>query len=892
VSPWRQLVRGLRTLIDRQSADADVADEVAHYLEQATAAHVARGLSIDEARRAARLELGNVTNVREQVRDYGWENIVASVLAARDLKIAVRGFIRTPGFTITALLTLALSLGANLAIFAVIDSVLLRPLPFPHPDRLIAAFNTYPKAGVDRDGSSVANYYERRGRIAALSSVSLYRYGAATVGEAGTTERADIIRVTSDFFATLGVPLVRGRAFVDREMDSGASDVVILSNQFWRDRFNSDPRVVGRTLRIDGVQKTVVGVLPSRFRFLSSKATLFLPLASSAEQRSSTQRHSGSNSEMIARLRPGASIADARAQLDMQNAELEKADPEAKVIADAGFKTVVVSLHGDHVASIRPTLLLLQAGVLLLVLIAAVNLANLLSIRAGARGKELMIRQSIGATRLHLLSQMVVETLCITIAGGVLGVVVGAVGVRLIGVLGVEQLPLGADVALNVRVVAVTLAVAIALGVLIAFPITWLHLRGDLAASLKSETRASTASRAMTRLRSGFIVAQVALAFVLFSGSIMLALSLRRAMQTPLGFRADRALSGRISLPWIAYRTVPSLVAFSERVVGAMRVQPGVIAAGVITNIPLSGNNIKSAVSVRGYVPRAGESLQGHYTYGVAGDYFTALGIPLLEGRIIGSAETQRSERVCVVDENFARRYWPHASAIGHQVFQAGDDTSAARAFTIIGVVGAVKQANVTETSAQGAVYFPFQWRADGDVFLVTRIRRDPTFFGTTMANVVRQLDPNLTVADVRSMEARVSDSLESRRSPALLAMIFASVALMLAAIGTYGVLSYAVAQRRREIGVRIALGAQPRQIGSRFLARGMYLLVTGLAIGLVGTWMVSHLIERVLFGVTALDTTALAGATTIISLASLAATVIPARRAARIDPLIALTAE
>ena len=892
MSPWRQLVRGLHALIDRQSADADVADEVQHYLEQATAAHAARGLSIDEARRAARLELGNVTNVREQVRDYGWENAVASVLAARDLKIAIRGFVRTPGFTITALLTLALSLGANLAIFAVIDSVLLRPLPFLNADRLIATFNTYPRAGVDRDGSSVANYYERRGRIAALSGVSLYRYGTATVGDAGTSERADIMRVTSDFFATLGVPPVRGRAFADREMDAGASDVVILSNEFWRDRFTSDPRVVGRSLRIDGVQKTVVGVLPSRFRFLSSKATLFLPLASSTEQRSSIQRHSGSNSEMIARLRPGASIADARAQLDRQNAELEKDDPEAKVIADAGFKTVVVSLHGDHVASIRPTLLLLQAGVLLLVLIAAVNLANLLSIRTSVRGKELMIRQSIGATRLHVLSQMLVETLCITVAGGLLGVVVGAVGVRLIGVFGVEQLPLGADVALSVRVVGITLAAAIVLGIVIAFPITWLHVRGDLAAALKSETRGGTASRAMTRLRNGFIVAQVALAFVLFSGSIMLALSLRRAMQTPVGFRADRVLSGEISLPWTTYRTVPSLVAFSERIVGAMRVQPDVIAAGVITNIPLSGNNIKSAVSVRGYVPRAGESLQGHYTYGVAGDYFTALRIPLREGRIIGSDDTQRPERVCVVDENFARRYWPHASAVGHQIFQAGDDTSAARAFTIVGVVGAVKQADVTETSAQGAVYFPFQWRAEGDIFVVTRLRQDPTFFGTTVVKVVRQLDPNLAVADVRPMEARISDRLDTRRSPAFLAMIFASVALMLAAIGTYGVLSYAVAQRRREIGVRIALGAQPRQIGSRFLVRGMYLLVTGLSIGLVGTWTVGHLIERVLFGVTALDTTALAGATTIISLASLAATVIPARRAARIDPLIALTTE
>jgi predicted permease len=892
VSPFRQLVRGLRTLFDRPTADADVADEVQHYLEQATAAHAARGLSPDDARRAARLELGNVTGVREQVRGYGWENVVASLLAARDLRIAIRGFMRTPGFTITALLTLALSLGANLTIFAVIDSVLLRPLPFPGADRLIAVFNTYPRAGVDRDGSSVANYYERRGHIPAFSSVALYRYGAATVGASGATERTGVVRITPDFFTTLGVGPVRGRGFLEQEMDPGANDVVLLTDQYWRERFNGDTNVVGRTVRIDGVQKTIVGVLPRDFRFLSSKAALFLPLASSTEQRSSSERHSGSNSEMIGRLRDGVSIADAQSQIDAQNATLEENDPEAKAMADAGFRSIVLSLHGDHVASIRPTLLLLQSAVLLLVLIATVNLANLLSIRASARSKELMIRQSIGATRAHLMSQVLVETLTLTLAGGLLGLLVGAGGVRLIGVIGVDQLPLGAQVAFTVRVALVTLAAASLLGVLIAVPIAWLHVRGDLAASLKSESRGGTAARATTRVRSGFIVAQVALAFVLLSGSIMLGLSLERAMETPRGFQADRVSSGEISLPARTYATVPSLVAVTDRVVEAMRGQPGVIAVGVITNIPLSGNNIKSAVNARGYVPRAGESLRGHYSYGVTGDYFTALRIPLREGRYIGSADVQRAERVCVVDEDFARRYWPTGSAVGHQIFRGGDDTTDARAFTIVGVVGAVKQADVTEAQAQGAAYFPFQWRADGDLFIVTRTKQDPAAFATVMAKVVRTLDPDLSVARVQSMDARVSDSLGARRSSALLAMIFACVALMLAAIGTYGVLSYAVAQRRREIGVRLALGAQPRQIGSQFLTRGVSLLGLGVVIGLVGTWMVGRVMERVLFDVTPLDMTALAGATAIISVVSLAASVIPARRAARIDPLLALAAE
>jgi predicted permease len=892
MSPWRQLVRGWRVLTNRRVADEDVADEVEHYLEQAAAAHITRGLSPDDARRAARLELGNVTAVGEQMRSYGWENIVGSLLAANNLKIAVRGFVRTPGFTITALLTLALSLGANLTIFAVIDSVLLRPLPFPNADRLIAVYNTYPKAGVDRDGSSVANYFERRGRIPAFASVSLYQASAATVGDRGATERVDILRITPDFFVTLGVGPVRGRAFVEQEMTLGANDAVVVSDGYWRARLNGDTNAVGRSVRIDGVQKTVVGVLPHDFRFLSSKAALFLPLASEPEQRSSTQRHSGTNSEMIARLRPGASIADAQAHIDAQNAALERDDPEAKIMADAAFRSVVLSLHGDHVASVRPILLLLQAGVLVLVLIATVNLANLLSIRASARAKELMIRQSIGATWRHLRNQVLVETLSLTIAGGLFGLAAGAAGMRLIGVLGVDQLPLGSEIAFNLRTAIVTLTAASVLGVLIALPIAWLHVRGDIADSLKASSRASTAARAVTRFRNGFIVAQVALAFVLLAGSILLGLSLDRAMGAPPGFRADHVLSARLHLLGKSYPSLSEMEGFTDRLVDAMHAQPGVVAAGAITNIPLSGNNIKSAINVRGYVPRPGESLRGYYTYGVAGDYFTALRIPLREGRFITSADMHRDARVAVIDEDFARRYWPNASALGHQVFQSGDDGHADRAFTIVGVVGAVKQAEVTETQAQGAVYFPFSWRADRDLFLVARTVQDADAFGAAMTKVVRQLDPDLPVAGIRSMEARVSDSLVARRSPALLATIFASVALLLAAIGTYGVLSYAVAQRRREIAVRLALGAQSRQIGGEFLTRGLKLVATGLALGLAGTWMVGRIMARVLFDVAPFDVTAIVGTTSVISIVSLAASIIPARRAARVDPLIALSGE
>ncbi|MEP7346713.1 MAG: ABC transporter permease, partial [Gemmatimonadaceae bacterium] len=792
----------------------------------------------------------------------------------------------------TALVTLALCLGANLTIFSVIDSVLLRPLPFPAADRLVTLYNTYPKAGVDRDGSSLPNYYERRGAIPAFSHVSLLRYGTGIVGDAGATERTDLLRVTPEFFATVGVGPVIGRSFQEEETTYQTDAVAILTDRYWRQRLNADASVLGRTIRVDGVEKTIVGVLPPEFRFLSSDARIFLPLASTPEQRQPNDRHSGIGAEMIARLKPGASLDQAQSQIDAQNTVLERDDPQAKMIADAGFRSLVVPLHGDHVASVRPVLLLLQAGVLLLLLIGGVNLVNLLLIRASGRAKELAIRQSMGASRRHVVNQVMVESVVLTLAGGTLALIVGAAGIRLLAAFGVGQLPLGAHIQFNARLALITLLGAVLLGIVIAIPVAWLNLRGHLANALKAESRGGTSSRAAQRLRHGFIVAQVTLAFVLLAGTGLLGLSLKRAMAVSPGFRPDHVLTGQISLPRTGYGSVPAIVAFTDRLIDGVRHQPGVTSVGVITNIPLSGRSNKSGITVRGHVLQPGESIRGHYRYGVTGDYFAALGIPLREGRFLTADDVHRGTRAAVVDEDFARRYWPAGSALGQQIFQSGDESNLDAAFTIVGVVGAVKQQAVTENQLQGAAYFPLVHSADAALFVVTRTVQPPESFGPAMARVVREIDPELPVDGLRSMEVRVADSLIARRSPALLAGIFAFVALLLASIGTYGVLSYAVAQRRREIGVRLALGAQPQQIGGQFLSIGLRLLAAGTILGLLGTWMAGRVMQGILFNVPAVHVASLLGTTVIMSVVSLVACVIPARRASKVDPLVALSSE
>jgi predicted permease len=809
-----------------------------------------------------------------------------------DLRFALRQLRYAPAFTVTALATIAIGLGANLAMFAVIDAILLRSLPFPESDRLVAIFNTYPKAGVERAGSSLTNYYERRGNIPAFSSLSIFRYGSEVVGETGSTQQEDVMRVSPDFFTTLGTGPVMGRSFDEAETITPVENhgAAILTDAYWRQRLNSDPHVLGRDIRVNGAPRKIVGVLPPDFRFLSSEARIFLPLTSRLQQRTPQQRHSGGGgTHMIARLKPGVTVAEAQSQIDAHNAGVEKDNPRATMMAEAGFRSPVLPLHADHVRSIRPILLLMQGSALFLLVMGAVNLVNLLLIRASSHMKDTAIRRSMGASRRHVVSHVMVETLLLTGLGGLLGLVVGASGIRLLEVLGADRLPLGARIAFDGRLAATGLAGAVVLGVVIGAPIAWFNLRSHLEHALRSESRTGTVSRATQRVREGFIVAQIALAFVLLAGAALLGLTLKNVMAVSPGFRADHVLIGQFTLPYGRF-SGDQRVAVLDRLLEAIGQQPGVAAAGTITNVPLSGDNDKTAFTPKGYVPQPGESPQGHYFYGVTGDYFSALGIPLREGRFLTSADSHRPERVCVVDEDFARRYWPKGGALGQRLFQ-GTDSEDARLFTVVGVVGPVKQAELTEPQGQGAVYVPFRDRAT-NVFVVTRTSQRPEAFTDSLRQMVRATDPELAIDDIRSMDTRIADSLIARRSPAVLAGIVAGVALLLAAVGTYGVLSYTIAQRRREIGVRMALGAQTHHIRTQFLLLGLRLLAAGILLGVMGAWAAGKGMEGVLFGVPKLHFATLLGTALVMTAVSLVACLIPVRRASRVDPMIALRAE
>ena len=877
----------VRALVGRRRFEDGLADEVRQHIERMHDDLVRQGMPRGEASRRARLEFGSIDNVTLDCREA--RGLGAFDALQQHLRYAARLLRKSPAFTATTLATLALCLGANLAIFAVVDAILLRPLPFPMAYDLVSIFNTYPRAGVPDDGSSVTNYYERRSRIAAFSSLALYRDDAAIVGETGATEREYVMRVTPEFFTTLGVGPALGRAFTEEETTFQTSDVVVVSDTYWREHLGADPQVIGRALRVDGERFTVVGVLPPGFSFLSSTRSLFLPLATDPRERGPERRHSGSSSHMIARLRPGVSLEEAQSQIDAHNAAMELTDPQAQFIADAGFRSIVVPLHVAEVAEVRPTLLILQAGVFLLLLVGAVNVTNLLLIRASGRMKELAVRQAIGASRRHVVAEVLIETTLLTSIGSLLGLTVGAGGVRLLTLLGADRLPLGAHIALDWRAAVVAVISALVIGVAIGVPIAWYSLRSHATSSLTSETRTTTASRAAQRLRHGFLIAQVALAFVLLAGAGLLALSLKQVMDVAPGFGPDSILSGQIALPWNRYPDGPRRLAFVERLMEAVSRQPGVAAAGVATNVPFSGNSNKSAATIKGRPLAPGQSPHAIYTYAIGGDYLRTMRIPLVHGRVLTSSDVRGPALGCVVDEDFARYYFPRGDALGQRVFLGSEEGPDNEAYTIVGVVGAVKQAGLADEDALGAVYYPYNERFDNNLFVVARTTVSPESVGATMQRVVRALDPELPVNNLKSMDARIDQSLLARRSPAMLAGVFAAIALLLTAMGTYGVLSYAVAQRRREIALRVALGARPDQVRAQFIRLAGRLLAAGTALGLAGAWMTGRALQGILFHVPAVQPGVLALTAALITVVCLLACLLPSHRAARISPSEAL---
>ncbi len=566
-------------------------------------------------------------------------------------------------------------------------------------------------------------------------------------------------------------------------------------------------------------------------------------------------------------------------------------DPYAKLVVDAGFSTVVTDLHQDFVGQVRPGLLMLQAGVAFLLLIGAVNLANLLLVRASARQKEFSVRQVLGAGRAALARMLVTETLVLALAGCMLGLAFGWAGLRGVEAIGARDLPHFAPYALDSHVCLAALGLSVLTGLLLAVPMLWQSLRGNLSQALSVESRGGTTTRATHRLRHALITAQFALAFTLLSGAGLLGLSFSKVLAVNPGFRPDNVLTGSVAAPWVRYKEEKQRFALLQRLRSELVAVPGVTAVGFTTSLPLSGNQDDNGTSIEGQPPAPGESLRSHYTSGVAGDYFAAIGMTLREGRLLTDDDSARSLRVCVVDEDVERRYWPGGSALGHRLFN-GAPGKPDEAYTIVGVVGASKPTNLADQKAIGCIYYPYIHYAGLYFTAVMRTVQAPEAAASALRAAVLRVDPELPVENLKTMNDWVDESLKGRRSPMLLAAIFAGVALVLAAIGIYGVLAYAVAQRRREIGVRMALGALPSQVRMQFLSIGARFVAVGSAIGAAGGWFTGRAMQSQLFGVGPVQPGVFIATAAVLALVAMAACLLPAVRAARVPPMEALRSD
>jgi len=802
----------------------------------------------------------------------------------QDLRYAFRLLRRQPIFATVAVLTLALGIGANTAIFSVVYHLLLRPLPFPHAERLVFVWNAYPKGGSEPSDVSIPDYLDRRAQAPSIEDAALFTPRNATLSSGERPEQLVALAVTPTFFSTLQRAPVAGRAFTDADAASGAARVVILTDEFWAAHFGRDRSIVGRDIRLDGQPWSVVGVLPPDFELPWRKVAVLVPFAFTAAQQSDAER-GNEFSMMIARLREGRSIGQLNVEMrTIVDRLIDRLPQRAAFMRTSGFTGVAIGMRDQLVGDVRNALYLLQASAIVLLLIACANVANLLLMRATGRQRELAIRAALGAGRRRILRQLLAEGAVLTAIGAAAGVATAAFGVKGLLVLAADQLPDTLRGALDPAALVVSLALAavtaVVFGVVPAFAIG----RGRIGASLNEDTtRGSTGARTGT-IRGALIVAETALAVVLLIGAGLLVKSFAKLVRVNPGFSPERVLTADISLPRVRYRDAASRQAFWDRLLLNAKRIPGTAAAGLISTVPFSGRLSSGSYVVAGQPLDPSTPMPHARQDQVLGDYFRAMGIPLVEGRLFDDTDTATSPRVVVVDRFLAARRFPGASALGRQL-----NFGSPRNYTIVGVVGTINDADLAQPVAEERIYFNGAQIPNGEMKLVLKAALEPTTLIPQVAAAVRAIDPEQAVAEARTMDQWMSRSLAGRRTPTTLLVLFGGVALLLSAIGTYGVLAFGVAQRTREFGIRRALGASRASILSLVFAHGLRTAGVGIAIGIAASMLLTRYVQSMLYGVQPHDALVLGGVAALLAVVGGVACYVPARRALAIPPTVAL---
>ena len=900
ISRWRQFIRGLRVLGNRKVKDQDTDDEVSHYLDEATADFAAKGLPPEEARRAARVQLGSPTSVREQVREYGWENRIENLFA--DLRYAARTLIANPGFTAVSVITLALGIGASTAIFSVVDAVLLRALPYPNPQNIVRVWEQAPDG--HRMNLAGPNLDDFRSQNNTFSSLAAYQEGISSISGGSEPVRSDIAAVSRGFFASIGVEPFRGRAFVSDEQRPHGAPAIIVSYGYWQRYLAGATDLSKYHLRMDGGVYPVIGVMPPGFDFPAGTAA-WIPNDLDPETPSRTAH----NWRCIGRVRDGLTVAQARANLSAIARRIKNQYGKDVDLNNAA----VVPLADAMVGDVRTALLTLLGAVGLLLLVACANVAGLLLARTSGRRKELAVRAALGAGRGRLIQQFLAEAFALSLAGGLLGVLIAAWAVRLLPAILPANLPRQNDIAINTPVLLFALGAIVAVAAALGLFAAWRAVANDLQEALTAGSRSYSGTGASQRFRGFLVVGEIAITLVILIGAGLLGRSFLRLISTNPGFRPENLIAMQFSPPnpqgisvGMDQTAIVHQVQLMESLTAALRAIPGAGTVGLAGALPVAaGDNLADGefLILHGEKPPANfddfgriaqnPSQVGHADYCVASRaYFQTMAVPLVRGRMFGDQDGWNSPHVAVISESLARRRWPNQDPIG-QMIEFGNMDGNLKPLTIIGIVGDVRASGL-DSPPTPIIYVDYRQRgmnANSSPTILMRSAAPPEEIISAVRQVFHELAPDVPVK-VSTFADEMGGWLADRRFLLLLVGVFAVAALSLAAVGIYGVVAFSVARRTQEIGIRMALGAQRDDVLRLIVGEGARLAAVGVAIGVASSFVVTRLLSSLLFGVSATDPVTFLCVAALLTAVALLASYIPARRAIGLDPNTALRYE
>ncbi|PYT97352.1 MAG: hypothetical protein DMG38_20005 [Acidobacteria bacterium] len=816
----------------------------------------------------------------------------------RDLKYGVRSLRRDRGFALTVLLTFSVCMAANAALFAIVNSVILRPLPVADANSILLMSNDYPNAGVSGGNYSASgDYFDRLKEMTAFESQALFQPHNQTVELNGSPQQIRGMLVTPSWFHLLRVSPLLGRPFAEQEGEVGRDQEVILSYGLWEQLYAGDKTVLGHTLRISGRPFTIVGLMPPNFIFIEPEVRLWMPIAFTPEDKTV---HHNNNWFHIGRLKPGATLEQAQAQVNALNQENLERFPEMKeLLINAGFHTTVKPLQDMLTAGVKGTLYLLWGGAFLVLMIGGLNIANLALARLAMRRKEVATRIALGAGRAQLIRQLVLENLGLALIGGLGGVVLGAGVLRALNAIGLEHFPRANEVRMDGTVVLVSLGLSLAAGIFVGlFPLAGVSKIG-IKDALHEESRTGTSGKKSRRVRQLLVTAQVAFAFTLLMGAGLLLASFRALLHVNPGFNPNGVVSASLALPRAKYSTPEARRDFMYRALPAIRAIRGVSSAGATETIPFGGNHNDSVILAEGYRMKPGESLISPLNITVTPGYFEALSISMVRGRAFNDRDNENAPRVVIVDERLARHFWPNRDPLGRRMYFPGDPNDLLKIdehtvwYTVVGVTRTLRYENLDDSGAiVGAYYLPNAQQPAGGFTFALKTAGDSASVIRALRAEISRLDPDLALFDIHSMVERIDLSLSSRRTSMLLANAFGGVALFLASLGIYGVLAYLVAQRKREIGIRVALGSTRTGVLRLVLGEGFKLVAAGFVLGIAGAALLQKAVASQIYGVRPFDPLVLASVMALLASIALVACTVPAHRAMSVDPVVVLRYE